>query len=212
MLSSDTRRKTHIVLDYEKPKLLIANVTFNPLDPANQRVTLYNNDAVTLSYTNLYLNASGSGKSHLIPALTLAPGEFITIDLGSTSFFNSVSLSGDYLFLNDSTSSISGKAPNGTVDFVSWTDILGNAPPSDGGTASANLEWSGVPVNLQGFDVTTDTGINRTWSGSPPVPAETDTNADWQAVNEGGFAVLILLAFMCVVTAGVRRRKNNSWI
>ncbi|MGC8913435.1 MAG: hypothetical protein ACP5LE_05865, partial [Thermoplasmata archaeon] len=194
----------HLSISYHKPKLLIVNVTFNPLDGGYQRVTLYNNDTMTLSYTNLYLNASSS--SYPISSLTLNPGEFITINLGSTTFFNIVVSSGDYLFLNDSTSSIPGVPPNGTIDFVNWTNILGLSPPSDGGTASANLEWSGNPVNLLGFNIATQTGINRTWSSG--VPAETDTSADWNPVSESQFLTFIALLPFIALSIVIRRKKK----
>ncbi|MEM3444471.1 MAG: hypothetical protein QW115_00680, partial [Thermoplasmata archaeon] len=200
-----------VFLTYHKPKLLIANITFNPhsIITPDHKVTLYNNDTMPLTYSNLYLNASGSLSSHSTGEITLEPGQWLEISLG-TGFFQAVEKSGDFLFLNDTTSGISGNAPNGIIDFVNWTDIKGNPPPSDGGIAAANLEWRNGPVDLSGFDITTDEGINRTQSAG--VPVDTDVKEDWVITTEQGFIVLLVAPLLLVTLHHRRKRKRVTLI
>ncbi|MEM3887157.1 MAG: helix-hairpin-helix domain-containing protein [Thermoplasmata archaeon] len=192
-----------VFLTCHKPKLLIANITFNPLFTISQKVALYNNDTMLLIYSNLYLNASGN--SYSTGPVTINPGQWLEISVG-VGFFKSIATSGDYLFLNDTTSGIAGKAPNGIVDFVNWTDAKGNPPPSDGGIAAANLEWNDGPVNLNGFDITTDEGINRTQSTG--VPDDNDEYKDWVTTSEQSLIVLLSLPLLLVIILRHRRKRK----
>ncbi|MEM3341671.1 MAG: hypothetical protein QW728_03165, partial [Thermoplasmata archaeon] len=168
---------------YSLPKLIIKNITISPSNTPS--VTLYNNDTFTLNYNQLYLNSSENSYSFVPP--TLSSGESYTINLPS-GFFKSVDASGDYLFLNDSTSTILGSSPNGIIDFVNWTDVSGNPPPGCGDVAATNSEWYDGPVDLSAlsFNPSQDSGINRTTTlvGMFILPNDNDIRGDWMVVPE----------------------------
>ncbi|MEM4161256.1 MAG: DUF2341 domain-containing protein, partial [Thermoplasmata archaeon] len=126
--SSNSPTVYSINLTYHKPKLLIKKVEFP--QSGKHQVVLYNNDTIPILYENLYLNASNG--NFLLHELSLAPHSETIVYLDEF-FYNNPSVAGDFLFLNDSTAGIHGKAPNGIIDFVNWTDSSGNPPPSDGG-------------------------------------------------------------------------------
>ncbi|MEM3493283.1 MAG: hypothetical protein QXD15_02880, partial [Thermoplasmata archaeon] len=187
---------------YSKPKLLITSVIFNPspLGSSVQKVILFNNDTFPVNYTRIYLNSSAS---YFQTPLSLAPGTSITVDL-SPNFFQPVNDSGDFLFLNDSSSGIPGVSPNGIVDFVNWTDRNGGEPPSCGNHAALQGEWSNGPVNLNGFDPLTQTGINR--NVILDFPVDTDTKTDWKVTVDEQTTAVVLALQMILLFPLVRRK------
>ncbi|MCX8174478.1 MAG: DUF2341 domain-containing protein, partial [Thermoplasmata archaeon] len=189
-----------INITYHKPKLLMKKVEF-PATGKHQ-VLLYNNDTAPITYKNLYLNTSKN--SFLLPELSLNPYKEQTVSVDS--FFNDPAVAGDFLFLNDSTSSIPGIPPNGIIDFVNWTDANGNPPPSDGGVAAANQEWKNGPVNLT-LAHTSPKAINRTESGG--VPRDNDVKEDWY-VNESGGIYLTALSVPIVFLYLLCSRKTRK--
>ncbi|MCX8173613.1 MAG: helix-hairpin-helix domain-containing protein [Thermoplasmata archaeon] len=195
-------------LTYSKPKVLIASVIFNPYPTGgtNHSVVLANNDSFPVIYSTIYLNSSANSYS---TPLSLTPGSRITVPL-SSSFFLSVNISGDFLFLNDSTSSISGLPPHGIVDFVNWTDRNGGEPPPCGNYAAIQNEWTNGAVNLTGFDPLTQIGINR--SVIMDAPVDTDTKADWYVIvgEQTGSTplMLVLMLIPCIVI--VRKERGQK--
>ncbi|MEM3412339.1 MAG: helix-hairpin-helix domain-containing protein [Thermoplasmata archaeon] len=196
-----------VSLLYSKPKLLISSVVFNPfpLGVANHSVVLANNDSFPVTFSEIYLNTSANSFS---TPIYLAPGAKITVTLPAY-FFQLVNNSGDFLFLNDSTSSISGISPNGIIDFVNWTDGNGGEPPSCGNHAASQNEWSNGPVNLTGFDPLTQIGINRTVIMDAPV--DSDKKTDWYVVVEEQTGLLpwmlILILLGCIILQRKCSRK-----
>jgi len=175
-----------VVMDYHKPKLLIREVIFP--QSGEHMVVLYNNDTKFLEYTNLVLN--NSKNAHKIESIALAPKESANISLGY-NFFQNPGSSGDFLFLNDSTYGMSEVAPNGIIDFVNWTDINGNPPPSEGNITIKYKEWNDGPVNLS-ISQSFPERINRTEYGG--VPNDNDIKDDWY-VEELDAIPLVLIAY-----------------
>ncbi|MGC9060167.1 MAG: DUF2341 domain-containing protein, partial [Thermoplasmata archaeon] len=190
-------------LQYHKPKLLITRVIFP--NNENHTVVLYNNDTMDITYKELMLNSSRS--AYKIDVLTLAPGATEKISVGK-NFFNDPASAGDYLFLNDSTYGFQGREPNGIIDFVNWTDINGNPPPSDGNIALKNKEWFDGPVNLNTAQSYPDS-INRTEISN--VPVDTDRKEDWVVPESSGLQILVIfpIIFFLYLRYVRKTRKTN---
>ncbi|MEM3524492.1 MAG: DUF2341 domain-containing protein, partial [Thermoplasmata archaeon] len=198
--SSNSPTVYSINLSYHKPKLLIKKVEFPP--SGKHQVVLYNNDTISLVYKNLYLNASKS--TFLMSDLSLAPHTEAIVFLGD--YFNNPAIEGDFLFLNDSTSSINGKSPNGIIDFVNWTDANGNPPPSEGGIAATNLEWKDEPVDLSVAHNLPE-AINRTEVSS--VPKDNDIKEDWYVSEVSYLAPLSTSIFLYLLCSRKTRKLKR---